>query len=99
MNGSAATRNSREPMRGPARRRGTSARAALAVRDIAAVYRALTRLGISQHRIDTLVRQSQSEVSEIVKGRVVKEYESRYGALPIEAGEQPRPAEPLPTGG
>ena len=32
-------------------------------------------------------------------GRVIKESESRYGALPIEAGEQPRPAEPLPTGG
>lgn len=31
--------------------------------------------------------------------RVLKEYEARYGALPIEAGEQPRPAEPLPTGG
>src|SRR5215216_6589880 len=30
--------------------------------------------------------------------RVLKEYEARYGPLPIEAGEQPRPAEPLPTG-
>src|SRR5262245_21260426 len=35
----------------------------------------------------------------LLLGRVIKEYESRYGALPIEAGEQPRPAEPLPTGG
>jgi hypothetical protein len=34
----------------------------------------------------------------LLLGRVLKEYESRYGALPIEAGEQPRPAEPLPTG-
>jgi hypothetical protein len=35
----------------------------------------------------------------LLLGRVIKEYEARYGALPIEAGEQPRPAEPLPTGG
>jgi Protein of unknown function (DUF3467) len=34
----------------------------------------------------------------LLLGRVIKEYESRYGALPIEAGEQPRPSEPLPTG-
>ena len=32
-------------------------------------------------------------------GRVVKEYEARYGPLPVEAGEPPRPAEQLPTGG
>jgi hypothetical protein len=35
----------------------------------------------------------------LLLGRVVKEYENRYGALQIEAGEQPRPAEQLPTGG
>jgi hypothetical protein len=35
----------------------------------------------------------------LLLGRVIKEYEARYGALPIEAGEQPHPAEPLPTGG
>lgn len=35
----------------------------------------------------------------ILLGRVIKEYEARYGQLPIEAGDQPRPAEPLPTGG
>jgi hypothetical protein len=29
--------------------------------------------------------------------RVLREYESRYGPLHIEAGEQPQPAEPLPT--
>jgi transcriptional regulator with XRE-family HTH domain/tetratricopeptide (TPR) repeat protein len=46
----------------------------LAARDIGEVYRALTRLGVSQRRIATLVGQSQSEVSEIIKGRVVKEY-------------------------
>ena len=36
---------------------------------------------------------------QLLLGRVVKEYETRYGALPIEPGEQPRPAEQLPTGG
>ncbi|HET6574234.1 MAG TPA: DUF3467 domain-containing protein [Fimbriiglobus sp.] len=30
--------------------------------------------------------------------RVLKEYENRYGTLPIE-GEHPRPADTLPTGG
>jgi hypothetical protein len=35
----------------------------------------------------------------LLLSRVLKEYEARYGALPIEAGEQPRPSEPLPTGG
>jgi transcriptional regulator with XRE-family HTH domain len=49
-------------------------RTALAAHDIGEVYRALTRLGISQRQIATLVGQSQSEVSEIIKGRVVKEY-------------------------
>lgn len=49
-------------------------RAALAARDIGAVYRTLTSLGINQRQVATLVGQSQSEVSEIVKGRVVKDY-------------------------
>ena len=31
--------------------------------------------------------------------RVLREYESRYGQLEIAAGDQPQPAEPLPTGG
>jgi hypothetical protein len=35
----------------------------------------------------------------LLLGRVVREYEARYGTLPIEAGDQPRPADPLPTGG
>lgn len=30
-------------------------------------------------------------------GRVLQEYEKRYGPLPIETGAQHRPAEPLPT--
>ncbi|MCA1604048.1 MAG: helix-turn-helix domain-containing protein, partial [Acidobacteria bacterium] len=49
-------------------------RAALAARDIGAVYRALTTLGVSQRQIATLTGQSQSEVSEIIKGRVVQNY-------------------------
>jgi len=35
----------------------------------------------------------------LLLGRVIQEYESRYGALPVEAGDQHRPAEQLPTGG
>jgi transcriptional regulator with XRE-family HTH domain len=49
-------------------------RAALALRDIGAVYRALTGLGVSQRQIATLVGQSQSEVAEIIKGRTVTDY-------------------------
>jgi uncharacterized protein DUF3467 len=33
----------------------------------------------------------------LLLSRVLKEYESRYGQLPIETGENPRPAETLPT--
>ncbi|MFL6146662.1 MAG: helix-turn-helix domain-containing protein [Pseudonocardiaceae bacterium] len=50
-------------------------RAALAVRDIGAVYRALADLGVSQRRIAALTGQSQSEVSEILSGRRVIAYE------------------------
>jgi predicted XRE-type DNA-binding protein len=46
-------------------------RAALAVRDIGAVYRALREVGISQRQIAALTGQSQSEVSEILTGRQV----------------------------
>ncbi|MCA1606098.1 MAG: helix-turn-helix domain-containing protein, partial [Acidobacteria bacterium] len=49
-------------------------RAALAARDIGEVYRTLTSLGVSQRQIATLTGQLQSEVSEIIKGRVVKDY-------------------------
>jgi transcriptional regulator with XRE-family HTH domain len=52
------------------------ARRALAERDIAAVYRLLTEAGVSQHQIAYLTGQSQSEVSEILKGRrVVQAYD------------------------
>jgi plasmid maintenance system antidote protein VapI len=46
-------------------------REALAVRDIAGVYRILQRFGMSQRRIAALTDQSQSEVSEIIAGRRV----------------------------
>ena len=45
--------------------------AALAARDIGALYRLLKRLGASQRQIARLTGQSQSEVSAIVGGREV----------------------------
>ncbi|MGH3769867.1 MAG: helix-turn-helix domain-containing protein [Pseudonocardiaceae bacterium] len=45
--------------------------AALAARDIGALYRLLGRVEVSQRRIADLTGQSQSEVSEILKGRQV----------------------------
>jgi transcriptional regulator with XRE-family HTH domain len=48
-------------------------RAALAARDISAVYRVLWQSGVSQRQIAQLTRQSQSEVSEILKGRQVRD--------------------------
>ena len=50
---------------------GDEMRAALAARDIGTVYRLLGRLGVSQRRIAQLTDQSQSEVSEILRGRQV----------------------------
>ncbi|MBY8854580.1 helix-turn-helix domain-containing protein, partial [Saccharothrix sp. MB29] len=46
-------------------------RDALARREISAVYRLLRRHGVSQRQIAALTGQSQSEVSEILKGRQV----------------------------
>jgi transcriptional regulator with XRE-family HTH domain len=51
------------------------ARRALAARDVSAVYRLLTESGISQRQIAHLTGQSQSEVSEILKGRRVMAYD------------------------
>jgi hypothetical protein len=34
----------------------------------------------------------------LLLSRVLKGYETRYGQLPLEVGDQARPAEPLPTG-
>ncbi len=45
--------------------------AALAERDVAAVYRLITKHGISQREIAAATGQSQSEVSEILSGRRV----------------------------
>lgn len=47
-------------------------RAALAVRDVGGIYRLLSEDGVSQRRISLLTGQSQSEVSEIIKGRQVQ---------------------------
>ncbi len=50
-------------------------RAALAARDISQVYRLLNEAGVAQRTIAALVGQSQSEVSEIIKGRQVQAYD------------------------
>jgi transcriptional regulator with XRE-family HTH domain len=50
-------------------------RAALAARDIRTVYRLLKQCGVSQRRIASLTGQSQSEVSEIFRGREVMAYD------------------------
>jgi transcriptional regulator with XRE-family HTH domain len=49
-------------------------RQALAARDIGGVYRALRDLGISQRQIAQCTGQSQPEISEILNGRVVRDY-------------------------
>ncbi|GGM57406.1 XRE family transcriptional regulator [Longimycelium tulufanense] len=50
-------------------------RDALAQRDVSTVYRLLRRVGVSQRQIAALTGQSQSEVSEILKGRQVMAYD------------------------
>lgn len=50
-------------------------RQAVAARDISTVYRLLRRVGVSQRQIAALTGQSQSEVSEILKGRQVMAYD------------------------
>ncbi|UOZ09085.1 MULTISPECIES: helix-turn-helix transcriptional regulator [unclassified Amycolatopsis] len=50
-------------------------RAALAAREISAVYRLLRKHGVSQRQIAAMTGQSQSEVSEILKGRQVMAYD------------------------
>jgi transcriptional regulator with XRE-family HTH domain len=50
-------------------------RRVLAARNISSVYRLLRRVGISQRQIAALTGQSQSEVSEILKGRQVMAYD------------------------
>jgi transcriptional regulator with XRE-family HTH domain len=53
----------------------TAARRALAERDITTVYRLLTQADISQRQIAQMTGQSQSEVSEVLKGRRVMAYD------------------------
>ncbi|GAA5105739.1 helix-turn-helix transcriptional regulator [Haloechinothrix salitolerans] len=50
-------------------------REALAARRVSSVYRLLRRHGISQRQIAAMTGQSQSEVSEILKGRQVMAYD------------------------
>jgi transcriptional regulator with XRE-family HTH domain len=50
-------------------------RSALAVRDVAAVFRLLQKHGLSQRQIAALTGQSQSEISEILGGRKVVSYD------------------------
>jgi transcriptional regulator with XRE-family HTH domain len=50
---------------------GRSGRAACIHRDVAAVYRLLSKAGYSQRRLRAMTGQSQSEVSEILAGRQV----------------------------
>ncbi|MGH3543682.1 MAG: helix-turn-helix domain-containing protein, partial [Mycobacterium sp.] len=50
-------------------------RAVLAVRDVGALYRLLGEEGVSQRQISVLTGQSQSEVSEIIRGRQVLAYD------------------------
>src|SRR5919201_6842264 len=50
-------------------------RDALARRDVSEIYRQLRRHGVSQRQIAASTGQSQSEVSEILKGRQVMAYD------------------------
>lgn len=50
-------------------------RNALAAREISTVYRLLRKAGVSQRQIAAMTGQSQSEVSEILKGRQVMAYD------------------------
>lgn len=49
------------------------ARAVLGARDVAGVFRLVRRMGVSQREIGRRTGQSQSEVSEIVRGRQVRD--------------------------
>ncbi|MGH3886302.1 MAG: helix-turn-helix domain-containing protein, partial [Pseudonocardiaceae bacterium] len=49
------------------------ARAVLAARDVGGVYRLLKQEGVTQREIARRTGQSQSEVSEILRGRQVRD--------------------------
>src|SRR6202008_3434217 len=50
-------------------------RNALAAREVSTIYKLLRRKGVSQRQIAAYTGQSQSEVSEILKGRQVMAYD------------------------
>ncbi|MDQ3790795.1 MAG: helix-turn-helix domain-containing protein [Actinomycetota bacterium] len=50
-------------------------RNALAAREVSTIYKLLRRRGVSQRQIAAMTGQSQSEVSEILKGRQVMAYD------------------------
>ena len=50
-------------------------RNALAAREVSSIYKQLRRRGVSQRQIAAMTGQSQSEVSEILKGRQVMAYD------------------------
>lgn len=54
---------------------GREMRDALAERNVSEVYRQLRKVGVSQRQIAASTGQSQSEVSEILKGRQVQAYD------------------------
>ncbi len=57
----------------PAMFEGAEMRAALAARDVTLVYRLLRQRGVTQREIARRTGQSQSEVSDILKGRQVRD--------------------------
>src|SRR3954470_12961971 len=54
---------------------GPEMRTALAAREVSKIYKLLRRNGVSQRQIAAMTGQSQSEVSEILKGRQVMAYD------------------------
>ncbi len=62
-----------EPLIDPAWFEAPEMRRILTARDVGALYEALKGLGVSQRQIAALTGQSQSEVSEILKGRRVRD--------------------------
>src|SRR3954462_5740885 len=54
---------------------GPEMRSALAQREVSTIYKLLRRKGVSQRQIAAMTGQSQSEVSEILKGRQVMAYD------------------------
>ena len=69
----ATDREKSAPAIDPALYRREDVRRIMAERDIGALYRVLKDAGITQRQIAELTRQSQSEVSEILKGRRVRD--------------------------